>query len=75
MHAGLDEQAEEGFTFQTLLTAGAGSGVAFSVAGGVNASTIASVQQSGASVAVAGGAIYGASDPAAAAAELRAAIV
>ena len=75
MHAGLDEQAEEGFTFQTLLTDGANSGVAFSVAGGVNASTIASVQQSGASVAVAGGAIYGASDPAAAAAELRAAIV
>jgi len=75
MHAGLDEQAEEGFTFQTLLTDGANSGVAFSVAGGVNASTIASVQQSGASVAVAGGAIYGANDPAAAAAELRAAIV
>jgi 3-hexulose-6-phosphate synthase len=75
MHAGLDEQAEEGFTFQTLLTDGANSGVAFSVAGGVNASTIASVQQAGASVAVAGGAIYGASDPAAAAAELRAAIV
>ena len=75
MHAGLDEQAEEGFTLQTLLTDGANSGVAFSVAGGVNASTIASVQQSGASVAVAGGAIYGASDPAAAAAELRAAIV
>jgi 3-hexulose-6-phosphate synthase len=75
MHAGLDEQAEEGFTFQTLLTDGANSGVAFSVAGGVNASTIAAVQQSGASVAVAGGAIYGASDPAAAAAELRAAIV
>jgi len=75
MHAGLDEQAEEGFTLQTLLTDGTNSGVAFSVAGGVNASTIASVQQSGASVAVAGGAIYGASDPAAAAAELRAAIV
>jgi len=75
MHAGLDEQAEEGFTFQTLLTDGANSGVAFSVAGGVNASTIASVQQSGASVAVAGGAIYGANDPAAASAELRAAIV
>ena len=75
MHAGLDEQAEEGFTLQTLLTDGANSGVAFSVAGGVNASTIASVQRSGASVAVAGGAIYGASDPAAAAAELRAAIV
>jgi 3-hexulose-6-phosphate synthase len=74
MHAGLDEQAEEGFTFETLLTEGADSGVAFSVAGGVNASTIAAVQKSGATVAVAGGAIYGADDPAAAAAELRAAI-
>ena len=74
MHAGLDEQAEEGFTFQTLLTDGADSGVAFSVAGGVSVSTIEAVQRSGASVAVAGGAIYGAADPAAAAAALRAAI-
>jgi 3-hexulose-6-phosphate synthase len=74
MHAGLDEQAEEGFTFQTLLTDGTESGVPFSVAGGVSASTIEAVQRSGASVAVAGGSIYGASDPAAAAAELRAAI-
>jgi 3-hexulose-6-phosphate synthase len=41
----------------------------------VNVSTIAAVQKAGASVAVAGGAIYGAADPAAAAAALRAAIV
>jgi 3-hexulose-6-phosphate synthase len=75
MHAGLDEQAEEGFTFGTLLTDGKASGVPFSVAGGINASTIASVQQSGAEVAVAGGAIYGAPDVGAAAAALRAAIV
>jgi 3-hexulose-6-phosphate synthase len=74
MHAGLDEQAEEGFTFQTLLTDGSDSGVDFSVAGGVNVSTIAAVQAAGATVAVAGGAIYSAEDPAAAAAELRAAI-
>ena len=74
MHAGLDEQAEDGFTFQTLLTDGADSGVAFSVAGGVSVSTIEAVQRSGASVAVAGGAIYGAPDPAAAAAALRSAI-
>jgi 3-hexulose-6-phosphate synthase len=74
MHAGLDEQAEEGFTFQTLLDDGTASKVAFSVAGGVNASTIAAVQAAGADVAVAGGAIYGAIDPAAAAEELRAAI-
>jgi 3-hexulose-6-phosphate synthase len=74
MHAGLDEQAEEGFTFQTLLTDGSDSGVDFSVAGGVNVSTIADVQAAGATVAVAGGAIYSAADPGAAAAALRAAI-
>jgi len=75
MHAGLDEQAEEGFTFGTLLSEGSDSGVAFSVAGGVSTATIEAVQKSGASVAVAGGAIYGATDPGAAAAALRAAIV
>ncbi|MFB9657973.1 3-hexulose-6-phosphate synthase, partial [Microbacterium imperiale] len=53
MHAGLDEQAEEGFTFATLLEDGKASGVPFSVAGGINSSTIASVQESGAQVAVA----------------------
>ncbi|GAA4267861.1 3-hexulose-6-phosphate synthase [Frondihabitans peucedani] len=74
MHAGLDEQAEEGFTFGTLLDDGKTSGVPFSVAGGVKVDTIGSVQDSGATVAVAGAAIYGAPDVAAAAAELRAAI-
>jgi len=74
MHAGLDEQAEEGFSLQTLLTAGETAQVPFSLAGGVSAATIAAVQRSGAAVAVAGGAIYGSDDPAAAAAELRAAI-
>jgi len=75
MHAGLDEQAEDGFTFDTLLTDGTESGVDFSVAGGVTIETIAAVQKAGATVAVAGSAIYSATDPAAAAAELRAAIV
>jgi len=75
MHAGLDEQAEDGFTFDTLLTDGTESGVDFSVAGGVTVETIAAVQKAGATVAVAGSAIYSATDPAAAAAELRAAIV
>ncbi len=74
MHAGLDEQAEEGFTFETLLNDGQTSGVAFSVAGGVSIKTIAAVQAAGATVAVAGSAIYSAVDPSAAAAELRAAI-
>ncbi|GGK92590.1 hypothetical protein GCM10007382_11030 [Salinibacterium xinjiangense] len=74
MHAGLDEQVEAGFTFGTLLEAGSTSGVPFSVAGGVTIATIGAVQEAGARVAVAGAAIYGAADPAAAAAELRAAI-
>jgi 3-hexulose-6-phosphate synthase len=75
MHAGLDEQAEPGFEFSTLLTDGEIARVPFSVAGGVNVKTIASVQRAGASVAVAGSAIYSAADPAAAAAELRKAII
>ena len=74
MHAGLDEQVEAGFTFDTLLEAGSTSGVPFSVAGGVTIATIGAVQEAGAQVAVAGAAIYGAEDPAAAAAALRAAI-
>jgi len=74
MHAGLDEQAEEGFTFAHLLRDGAASGVPFSVAGGVSAATVQSVQESGALVAVAGGAIYGAPDVGAAAAAIRAAL-
>lgn len=74
IHAGLDEQAEPGFSFETLLRDGEASGVPFSVAGGVSASTVASVQDSGAQVAVAGSAIYSAPDVGAAAAEIRAAI-
>ena len=74
MHAGLDEQAEDGFTFDTLLRDGEAAAVPFSVAGGITTSTIHAVQQSGADVAVAGGAIYNAPDVGAAAAALRAAI-
>ena len=75
MHAGLDEQAKPGYDLSVLLNAGEEARVPFSVAGGVNLSTIAAVQRSGADVAVAGGAIYGADDPAVAAKELRAAII
>jgi 3-hexulose-6-phosphate synthase len=73
MHAGLDEQAEAGFTFQSLLNDGEAARVPFSVAGGVNLTTIASVQRAGAEVA--GGSIYGADSPSEAAAALRAAII
>ncbi|MGN7251689.1 MULTISPECIES: 3-hexulose-6-phosphate synthase [unclassified Arthrobacter] len=75
MHAGLDEQAKPGFDLNVLLSAGEEARVPFSVAGGVNLSTIEAVQRAGADVAVAGGAIYSAADPELAAKELRAAII
>lgn len=74
MHAGLDEQALPGYSLEELLEAGKAAGVPFSVAGGVNVSSIAAVKAAGADIAVAGGALYGAPDVASAAAELRAAV-
>jgi 3-hexulose-6-phosphate synthase len=74
-HAGLDEQAQPGYDLNGLLSAGEEARVPFSVAGGVNLSTIEAVQRAGADVAVAGGSIYGAADPGIAAKELKAAIV
>ncbi len=74
VHAGLDEQAQEGYSLDTLLRAGEAAGVPFSIAGGVNLGTIGAVRDAGAQVAVVGGALYGAPDVSAAAAELRAAI-
>ena len=71
IHAGLDEQARPGYTIDTLLEDGRRAGVPFSIAGGVRSDTIASVREAGATVAVAGGAIYNAPDPAAAAYELK----
>jgi 3-hexulose-6-phosphate synthase len=73
-HAGLDEQAQPGYDLIGLLTAGEEARVPFSVAGGVNLATINAVQRAGADVAVVGGGIYSAADPALAAKELRAAI-
>jgi 3-hexulose-6-phosphate synthase len=74
IHAGLDEQAQEGYSIQTVIDAGKETGVPFSVAGGVDIDSIRNVQVAGATVAVAGGAIRSAADPGAAARELRAAI-
>lgn len=71
MHAGLDEQAEDGYSLDALLSAGSASEVPFSVAGGVSVESVEAVQNAGAKVAVAGSAIYSASDVAAAAAALR----
>jgi 3-hexulose-6-phosphate synthase len=74
LHAGLDEQAEAGYSIEKLLEAGRNSDVAFSIAGGINSDRIEQVEASGATIAVAGAAIYGAADPAAAAKALRAKI-
>lgn len=71
LHAGLDEQAQAGYSIDSLLEAGRNAGVPFSVAGGINVDRIASVEQAGATIAVAGAAIYGAKNPAEAAKALR----
>lgn len=71
IHAGLDEQARPGYSIKSLLADGREAGVPFSIAGGVSVDTVASVQEAGAEVAVVGGAIYGAADPAAAAKAIR----
>lgn len=71
IHAGLDEQAKPGYTIDSLLDDGRQAGVPFSIAGGITAASIAAVQASGAAVAVAGGAIRSAEDPAAAAKALK----
>lgn len=71
LHAGLDEQAQPGYSINTLLKDGKEAAIPFSVAGGVNIDSIAAVEAAGAIVAVAGHSIYGAKDPAAAAKALR----
>ncbi|MUH37111.1 3-hexulose-6-phosphate synthase [Zobellia amurskyensis] len=71
LHAGLDEQAEEGYSIQVLIDEAARAGVSVSIAGGVNLSSIKAVKESGVVVAVAGAAIYGAEDPAQAAKDLK----
>ncbi|PMD84553.1 3-hexulose-6-phosphate synthase, partial [Siphonobacter sp. BAB-5405] len=61
-------------SIQKLISEGKEANVPFSVAGGVNIHTIKDVVAAGAEVIVAGGAIYGADDPAAAAKALKEAI-
>ena len=73
VHTGLDQQAAGQTPFNDLaMVAGLGLGVEISVAGGVKASTTQQVKDAGATIMVAGAAIYGATDPAAAAAEITA---
>jgi len=74
LHAGLDEQWTPGYSIQVLIDETARVGVPVSVAGGVNLENVAAVVKAGATVVVAGAAIYGAEDPAAAAKALREAI-
>jgi 3-hexulose-6-phosphate synthase len=74
LHAGLDEQWTAGYSIQVLIDEAARAGVPVSIAGGVNIDNITAVIKAGAQVAVAGAAIYGAEDPAAAAKALREAI-
>jgi 3-hexulose-6-phosphate synthase len=71
LHAGLDEQAQAGYSIETLLEAGRSADILFSVAGGINADRIEGVEAAGAMIVVAGAAIYGAKDPGAAAKALR----
>ncbi len=71
LHAGLDEQAEAGYSIEKLLEAGREAGLPFSVAGGINVERIGLVEKAGATIAVAGAAIYGAKDPAETAKALR----
>ena len=73
VHTGLDQQAAGQTPFNDLaMVAGLGLGVEISVAGGVKASTTQQVKDAGATIIVAGAAIYGATEPAAAAAEITA---
>ncbi|MCL4154068.1 UNVERIFIED_CONTAM: hypothetical protein GTU68_045887 [Idotea baltica] len=73
VHTGLDQQAAGQTPFTDLATIAAlNTGAEISVAGGVKADTAAQVRDAGASIIVAGAAIYGAADPAASAAEITA---
>lgn len=73
IHTGLDQQAAGQTPFADLAAiSGLNLGTEISVAGGVKAATAAQVRDAGATIIVAGAAIYGAADPAAAAAEITA---
>lgn len=73
VHTGLDQQAAGQTPFADLAAvAGLNTGLKISVAGGVKPATVKQVVDAGATIVVAGAAIYGAADPAAAAAEISA---
>ncbi len=71
VHTGLDQQAAGQTPFTDLaLVTGLNTGAKVSVAGGIKAATVRQVVDAGADIVVAGAAIYGAADPAAAATEI-----
>ena len=74
VHTGLDAQAAGGTVFADLaaVSEAIGDSAKISVAVGIKANTAQQVKDAGASIIVAGAAIYGAADPAAAAAEITA---
>jgi 3-hexulose-6-phosphate synthase len=77
VHTGLDQQAAGETPFKDLnqvamVVKTNGLSVRVSVAGGINKNTIRQVIENGADIVVVGAAIYGAEDPAKAAAEIRA---
>ena len=71
LHAGLDEQAQEGYSLPALLATIAGTDVKFAVAGGITLDTVDIVAAAGAETAVVGGGIYNAANPAATAKSLK----
>ena len=71
VHTGLDQQAAGQTPFTDLaMVTGLNTGAKVSVAGGIKPATVKQVVDAGANIIVAGAAIYGAPDPAAAAAEI-----
>lgn len=71
VHTGLDQQAAGQTPFADLnLVTGLNTGAKVSVAGGIKPATVKQVVDAGADIVVAGAAIYGAADPAAAAKEM-----
>ena len=71
VHTGLDQQAAGQTPFGDLaMVTSLNTGAKVSVAGGIKAATVRQVVDAGADIVVAGAAIYGAADPAAAAKEI-----
>jgi 3-hexulose-6-phosphate synthase len=71
VHTGLDQQAAGQTPFGDLaMVTSLNTGAKVSVAGGIKAGTVRQVVDAGADIVVAGAAIYGAADPAAAAKEI-----